>query len=425
MLLRILVCSMLFTSLGSTLVAQTYDLSKLDRLLQDSLQVLGGTGPEDLGGVALLVWKDGRLIYEGTYALPGKTFSKTRLVPIASASKWMSGMVITSMMAQGAVSLDDRVEDYIPSAPADKRAMTLRQLFSFTSGLRGNLIAPTPCVEDLNSKLTLAECVDSVLRQPLATPIGSTLNYGSDGMHVAGRMAEVASGLSVTSGSCWDSLFQTHVARPLGLRRTSWDIPLLYDTDNPRIDGGIFSTAEEYLRLTRMVLGRGMLDGERILSEAAIDSMIADQTRGAAIGYTPYLGMEARFPGIKNTRYGIGVWLERVDMQTGRALEVASQGRFGFSPWVDFERGYCAVLAIKSSSVMDIYPTYMLIKQVIREALDAATSVEEDRSPLAEQWSVLDHVDVLGRTVDTTTRGVVLRIETNGRRIRTTPLWRE
>lgn len=424
MILRILVCFLLFSSMWSSSVAQTYDLSKLDRLLQDSLQVLGGTSPDDFGGVALLVWKDGRLIYDGTYALPGKTFSKTRLVPIASASKWMSGMVITSMMAQGSVSLDDRVEDYIPSAPADKRAMTLRQLFSFTSGLRGNLIAPTPCVEDLNSKLTLAECVDSVLQQPLATPIGSTLNYGSDGMHVAGRMAEVASGLSVTSGSCWDSLFQVHVARPLGLRRTSFDVPLLFDTDNPRIDGGIFSTAEEYLLLTRMVLERGELDGRRIIAERFIDSMLADQTRGAVVGYSPYFGMESRFPGIRNTRYGIGVWRERVDPETGRALEVASQGRFGFSPWVDFERGYCAVLAVKSSSVVDIYPTYMLIKQYIREAIDAVTSVPP--SPLDEgSWNVVGHVDVLGRAVDITQRGVVFRIETNGRRIRTTPLLQE
>lgn len=399
--------------------AQTFDFSKVDRVLEDSLEVLGGTGADDAGGVTLLLWKDGKLIYERSLALPGKTMSKTRLLPIASASKWMSGTLITSMLEQGQLHLDDSVGQYIPTAPSDKRGITLRQTFSFTSGLRSNLGTITPCVEDLRSTLTLAECVDSVLRGTLTTLPGSTLNYGSEGMHVGGRMAEVASGLSIGSGSCWDSLFRRNVARPLGLVRTSWDITGLYDTDNPRIDGGVYSTAEEYLVLTRMVLGKGLLDGRRILAEASIDSMLADQTRGARIGYTPYLGMEYAFPGIKNTRYGIGVWRERIDTATGAALEVASQGKFGWSPWVDFERQYCGVLAIKSNSVTSIYPTYMLIKQYIREALDAVTSVSNDGSdPLP--WRVVGVFDVLGRTVEAGVGGPHLVVETNGQRTRTT-----
>ncbi len=398
--------------------AQTYDFSKVDRVLEDSLEVLGGTAAEDAGGVTLLLWKDGKLIYERTLALPGKTMSKTRLLPIASASKWMSGTLITSMLEQGQLHLDDSVGQYIPTAPADKRGITLRQTFSFTSGLRGNLGPITPCVEDVTSKLTLAECVDSVLSGPLAVPPGSMMNYGSEGMHVGGRMAEVASGLSIGSGSCWDTLFQRNVARPLGLARTSWDVKGLYDTDNPRIDGGVLSTAEEYLLLTRMILGKGVLNGKRILAEAWIDSMLADQTRGAIIGYTPYLGMEYAFPGIKNTRYGIGVWRERIDSTTRAALEVASQGKFGWSPWVDFERQYCGVLAIKSNSVTSIYPTYMLIKQYIREALDAVTSVSNDATDLLP-WRVVGVYDVLGRVVEAGTGGPHLIVETNGRRTRT------
>lgn len=402
-----------------TLHAQTYDFRKVDQVLEDSLEVLGGTGADDAGGVTLLLWKDGKLIYERSLALPGKTMSKTRLLPIASASKWMSGTVITALLEQGLMRLDDTVGQYIPTAAADKRGITLRQTFSFTSGLRSNFGEITPCVEDVTSKLTLAECVDSVLQGALVSALGSTLNYGSEGMHVGGRMAEVASGLTVGSGSCWDTLFQRNVARPLGLTRTSWDIKGLYDTDNPRIDGGVFSTAEEYLLLTRMVLGRGMLDGKRILSETSIDSMLADQTRGARIGYTPYLGMEYAFPGIKNTRYGIGVWRERIDTATGRALEVASQGRFGWSPWVDFERQYCGVLAVKSNSVVSIYPSYMKIKQLIREALDAVTSVG-DSSGIDVQWRVIGMYDVLGRAVDAGAAGIHLVVETNGSNIRTT-----
>ena len=74
----------------STAFAQQYDFSRLDKLLQDSLPTLGGTANEDFGGLTLLVWKNGKLIYDKSLALPGKTMTKTRMMPIASASKWMS-----------------------------------------------------------------------------------------------------------------------------------------------------------------------------------------------------------------------------------------------------------------------------------------------------------------------------------------------
>jgi CubicO group peptidase (beta-lactamase class C family) len=317
------------------------------------------------------------------------------------------------MLDKGQLTLDDSVAQYIPTAPSEKRPLTVRQLFSFTSGFRSNLTTLVPCVEDVQSSITLAECVDNVLADPLVSDPGELLNYGSEGMHVAGRMAEIASGLSLPSGDCWDTLFTRNLADPLGWTRTSWDIKLLYNTNNPRIDGGVYSTADEYLRLTRMILDRGMYNGTRVISEAWIDSMLADQTRGARISYTPYLGMESLFPGIKNTRYGIGVWRERIDSTTDAALEVASQGKFGFSPWVDFQRGYCAVLAIKSNDVVSIYPTYMEIKRLIREALDAPTSVEPEDDTAS--WTVIGHYDLLGRELRADHSGAALRVETNGR----------
>ena len=410
---------LLLLALAAPLSAQNYDFSAVDQTLQDSLPVLGGTGEADFGGACLLLWKDGRLIYERSLALPGKTMSKTRLIPIASASKWVSGSVMTALLEQGILRLDDSVAQYIPTATGDMRRMTIRQLFSFTSGLRGNAGPITPCVEDVNTKLTLAECVDNILAGKLATTPGSFLNYGSEGMHVAGRMAEVASKLSVPSGSCWDTLFTQTLARPLGWTRTSWDIRGIYDTDNPRIDGGAWSTAEEYMRLLVMILNDGIYNGKRVLGSAWIDSMLADQTRGARIGYSPYMGIASSDP---STKYGIGVWRERIDASNDTLIEGASQGRFGFSPWIDFGRRYCGVLAVKSSSVVDIYPTYVKLKQQIRAALDAVTSVDDEA--IDGEWILEGTYDVLGRTVDASAPGLTLRVERNGARIRTVTMFR-
>ena len=101
--------------------AQPYNFSPLDILLQDSLSSIGGTATEDFGGLTLMIWRDGKVVYDKSFALPGKNMSKTRILPIASASKWMSGSVITSMIDRGQIRLDDSVAQYIPGTTGSAR----------------------------------------------------------------------------------------------------------------------------------------------------------------------------------------------------------------------------------------------------------------------------------------------------------------
>ena len=54
---------------------------------------------------------------------------------------------------------------------------------------------------------------------------------------------------------------------------------------NPEVYGmghSLYSTAADYMKFLRMFLNRGALNGNRILSEKAIDWMLADQTNGLA-----------------------------------------------------------------------------------------------------------------------------------------------
>lgn len=404
----------LFCILAASAAAQPYDFTPLDKVLQDSLSSIGGTTADDFGGLCLLIWKDGKLVYEKSLALPGKNMSKTRLMPVASASKWMSGSVITAMLDKGQLRLDDSIAQYLPGTTGSARSATIRQLFSFTAGFQGNLTGPSACVEDLNSKLKLSECVAEIMAGTMPAKPGQVMSYGSDGMQVGGRLAEIASGLNIPSGSCWDTLFARNVAGPLGLKRTSWDVPPIYYTDNPRIDGGVWSNAEEYLILTRMVLGRGMFEGKQVISAAAIDSMLADQTRGAKIVFSPYMQYDSIVPGARETRYGIGVWRERVDNTTGELRECASQGKFGFSPWVDFERNYCAVLAVKSD-LTSMYPGYIKIKQTIRRIFDTPTSVDSEQLDDGT-WTLLATYDLLGRRIeDAHASGCLIEVYTNGK----------
>ena len=47
--------------------------------------------------------------------------------------------------------------------------------------------------------------------------------------------------------------------------------------------------------------------------------------------------------------YGIGHWVERKDAQ-GHSTLVSSPGAFGFTPWLDRNVGYYAVIAMESGN---------------------------------------------------------------------------
>ena len=356
--------------------SQMYDFSKIDKLLQDSLEILGGTGQSDFGGVCVIVSLGENIVYNKSYNLPGKTVSDTRLMPIASASKWSSGLVIMGLVQDGLLSLDDSCGKFFPNLSTEKASITVRQFFTFTSGFAGNLTGPTACVEDLQFKGTLAECVNDILAQDLASSPGEFLNYGSNSMHIAGRMAEMASGLPYPSGECWDSLYAKYVKKPLGMTRTGFDVPPIFFTENPRIDGGVYSTALEYVAVPMMLVQDGMYNGNQVLSKENVEVMTSDQTGEATILFSPFMQFLTIDNELAKTRYGIGCWLEKQDPITNEYIEVASQGKFGFSPFYLKNINVAGVLAVKSNEVAKVYPTYYKLKQLLNEIF-TVSSVEE------------------------------------------------
>ncbi len=288
----------------------------------------------DIPGAGLKVVRHGRVIHEqywGTYD------AQTRL-PIASATKWLSGVVILSLVDDGLIDLDAPVSDYLPELfpVADPRsAMTVRQMFSHTAG------APTDSVF-LNAKqITLAQSVALIATQQewIADP-GAEFNYGGPSMQIAGRVAEVVSGRD------WETLFDERVAQPLGLAQT--DYQGLAATNNPRVAGGAQSSIADYERVLAMLLSGGVYDGTRVLSEAAVAEMLTDQTTGAALGYVPPALEE--FYG-----YGVGNWVELLDPDDGRPLEFSSPGAFGTNPWLNPEAGVYGVFVIDDVNA-NVYP---------------------------------------------------------------------
>lgn len=297
-----------------------------------------------LGGAVLVLAQDGVVVHQRAY---GNYALDTRL-PIASASKWLSAALIARLVDQGRMRWDDPVSKYLPDAPADKHAITLRQLLSMTSAIPGgDLSGASPCLADRAT--TLAACSAEILQLPLTGTPGTVMDYGGNAMQVAGAMAERA------TGEGWSALFRREVATPLGMTRTHYSYFPEIDSANPRIAGGMFSTAPDYMKLLLMWQAHGKSGTQRLLDSATVSAMDRDQTLGTRVISSPLPG----------AGYGIGHWIEGKDAQ-GHSSLVSSPGAFGFTPWLDLRRDIAGVLLIYGDFSATRADTVRLIQQVSR-----------------------------------------------------------
>ncbi|MFN9729558.1 MAG: serine hydrolase domain-containing protein [Pseudomonadota bacterium] len=330
----------------------SYDFAPAVSLMQE---VVAGV---PLTGATLVVSRDGVVVHESRY---GNHLPTTRL-PIASASKWVSAVAIASLVDSGLLGWDTPVGALMPDAPVDKHAITLRQLFSHTSGIGGGEGA---CLNDPDT--TLAACAMQILGSPLAWAPGTCFAYGGSSMQVAGRMAEIASGLS------WDQLFIARVVTPLGLVATDYGFnsiaPGYLAVSNPRVAGGVRTTARELLRFAQLFAQEGAWNATQVLRPETVALMMADQTGGA-----PY----ATSPDPDSYGYGIGLWRNRVDAAPA-ALEVASPGAFGTWPWFDRASRAAGVFFVRNA-LGNVEPTVRTLTRQVR-------TIVGDGQPLhADGW---------------------------------------
>jgi Beta-lactamase class C and other penicillin binding proteins len=293
--------------------------------------VNGFVGSSDqalLEGASLIVLQDGQPIYKrnfGSYAGNGPT------VPIASASKWLSALVIERLVEAGTMRWDDTVADYFgsdyPNPDPQKGAITLGQLLSHTSGMT---VVNAACLAYPYRNMPLDDCARSILGTPLRWSPGTVFAYGENSMQVAGAMAQRVTGKS------WAQLVASELTGPLALTRTDYGangngVPF----SNPIIAGGARSNLQDYAKVVQMVLQRGLFDGSQYLAPASIAEMQLDQTHGvpADPDSNPYPEAYG---------YGYGEWRNTVDC-SGVATRISSTGILGTSPWVDYDHGTAAV----------------------------------------------------------------------------------
>lgn len=280
-----------------------------------------------LEGAALVVLRDGREL--ASYR--SGSYSRGTTVPIASASKWLSTLVLARLVEQGRLRWQDPVGRWLPEAPSALRPITLAQLVSHTSGIDPD--AGGRC--SLRPAQPLQDCVRAILADAPASAPGSTFDYGGASMQLAARIAERA------GGADFATLFAREVAKPLDLRDTRFGGLLRQPrrVANPLFGAGLQSNADDLARVMAMLSADGIGPGHRrYLRADTLDAMARDQVGDARRQHDPGAGI--------SDGYGLGQWLHGLDAE-GYGVRVSSPGAFGTTPWLDRDTGLAAVLVTR------------------------------------------------------------------------------
>lgn len=295
-----------------------YDFSALDEKLETYKSKLGNN-------VVAMIYKDGKMIYNKSLG----DFNATTQAPVASCSKWLTAALVMTFVDEGKLSLDDYVSKYIPEFTSyGKGYITIRQCLSHTTGIQGEKPGLASIIK-LRKYSTLEEEVnDYMSKHEIYVQPGKKFFYNGIGLNIAGRVLEIISKKS------FDQLIAQKIFRPLNMRNSTF-----YNERAVNPSGGCQSTATDYMNFLQMILNKGMFNGKRILSEAAVEAMQQAHATQDMIAYAPKAA--------EGFDYALGEWILEKD-GNGKSVCVSSPGLFGTWPLVDNCRGYACIFFVKN-----------------------------------------------------------------------------
>ena len=295
------------------------------------------------------------------------------LFRIASMTKPVTAIGIMILQDEGKLSVDDDVAKHLPEFAGQKlavkengketlrepsRPIKIRDLLTHTSGLPGGYPADMKNLY-FDRQHTLAEATSAAAKQPLQFEPGTKWAYCNSGIDALGRIIEVKSGQS------YEDFLQQRVFKPLKMVDTTpfpsekqlTRLAGLYDRKNNQLvfanyvligptkdakhpipAGGLFSTAADLARLYQMMLNQGELDGQRILSKAAVKQMTSLQTGDIKTGFTDGMGVGCGWAVVREPT-GVHAMMSPGTYGHG--------GAFGTQGWIDPAKKVFVILLIQ------------------------------------------------------------------------------
>ncbi len=368
------------TALCQAQTAQSFSQERLDRIapiMRDYIE------KGHVHGCVTMIISGDRTVHLESHGMMDKEHAvpmrDDAIFRIASMTKPITVTAAMILYEEGKFLLDDPVSRYIPEfanpkrlkknanadgstsnevVPADTE-ITVRHLMNHTSGLSygGGPLKSYYEKAGISSGLSatdgsIGDMVKKIAKLPLQHNPGEQWTYGLSN-DVLGYLIEVLSGQPL------DEFMKERIFEPLGMVDTSFypdpdtfdrvatiynqrDGKLVRQSDSERKavlegprsyfsgGGGLFSTARDYARFTRMLLNGGSIDGVRILGRKSVELMHTDSTGGIEI-----LEGTGHTKATHGDRYGLGLGIR------AHVGDIESIGTYGWGGafntlmWID------------------------------------------------------------------------------------------
>ena len=326
----------------------------------------------DLSGFVTLVWRKGEVVQVNTLGqrdvVAGLPMTRDTLFRIASMTKPVTSIAALMLWEEGKLKLDDPITRWLPefadmavlkdaTGPVTEtypapRGITVEDLMTHRAGLAYAFTSVGPigqAHEDalgppLGGHMTPDSWLAKLGSLPLSYPPGERFHY-SHATEVLGFL------VARIEGKPLGQVLKDRIFTPLGMHDTDFWCPpekrdrmaklyrinpatdRLQDVSFPHVDsqpvfepggGGLISTADDYLKFARMMLGKGEVDGVRLVKASTLEMMaqnrLTDPQRAV-----PFMGL----PFWLGQGFGLGVSVI-ADAAKHAGMGAGSQGAFGW-----------------------------------------------------------------------------------------------
>ena len=350
-------------------------------------------------GVAAAVTSLEETLYEGAFGVRAQG-QETQMTPdtvmwIASMTKPLVGAAAMKLVEQGKLALDDPIAHVLPEINAiqvvtgwdalgqpmlrpPKTPITLRHLMTHTAGFTSDIWSENSARFLKFNKLPRAGSGRrDALNIPLSFDPGERWEYGIN-------IDWIGLAISAVTGMRLGEYLQKHITGPLGMHSTGFEITpsmrarlakvhlrnhadqslSLLDFEVPQhaeVDpggGGMYSTASDYLRFTRMMLNNGRANGQQILKPETVALMSKNAMGPLRVKMlhtiNTNMSLDAEFfPGVEKT-WGLTFMINEAPAPTGRSTgSLAWAGLPNAYFWIDPLRKIAGVLMMQILPFVD------------------------------------------------------------------------
>lgn len=304
---------------------------------------------------------------------------------IASLTKAITSVAAMQLVEQGRLALDQPLGDIVSELKAPHvldgfdadgtprlrpaaRPVTLRHLLTHTSGMGYSFC--NEATWKFQQRMGMPDeitCTKAAYQLPLLFDPGERWQYGV-GIDWAGYAIECVTGMRL------EAYLADHLLGPLGMHDTQFKLrpeqrqrlaavhvrtedgglsPVPFEIpQEPEFymaGGGLYSTAPDYLRFLRMLLGAGSLEGKRVLQAETVREITRNQVGNLPCGVLQGVRRDYSndfdfYPG-QPVGWGLGFMINLAPSKEGRAaMSQAWAGLINAYYWLDPSRNVAGVL---------------------------------------------------------------------------------